>query len=136
MRILVLLLALSIGCKTRPVASSVDAGCPAGASPVACPGGPLLYCCPPDAFCAPPSCVDADAPTPLDLAQCPPGQVLLIPCCGGFNDTACSNSAGPPAPPPFCTDLPSFCEGQTSCAIGGCNGALDENKRTLGCLCI
>ncbi len=116
-----------------------DAGadaCPPGAYPVECPGV-FLYCCPPGAHCAPPSCgsPDAgDAPPPEDAGACPPDQYLVVPCCGGFDDTSCSNGPGPPTP--FCSALPSSCDGSSACTLGGCDGPIDESARTLECTCI
>ena len=114
-----------------------DAGtCTGGSYPIAC-AGVVLYCCAPGAHCASPSCGSPDAggaPPPADAGSCGPDQYLVIPCCGGENDTACSNGPGPP--PPFCSALPSACEGQTSCTLGGCEGALDGSARTLQCFCI
>jgi hypothetical protein len=125
--------------------SSTDAGidgavesgaCPVGSSPVEC-NGVLLYCCPEASHCAPPSCElpDAgDAADATDAAPCPAGQYLLMPCCGGFNNTSCSNGPGPP--PPFCTVLPPSCTGQSTCLVGGCEGVVDESSGKLQCTCI
>lgn len=118
--------------------SSADAGtCPAGTYPVECAGGPLFYCCPAGAHCEPPSCGSpdaSDAAAPGDSGPCPPDQYLLTPCCGGYNDTSCSNGPGPP--PPFCTALPASCAGQSTCTLGGCEGPVDPIHRTFGCICI
>lgn len=145
---LLLPVALSIGAcggSISPVtAGTADAGgdanadsgaCADGGYPVSC-GAVVLYCCPPGAYCDPPSCgvpAAADAAAP-DAGPCPPGEYLIFPCCGGYNDTTCSNGPGPP--PPFCSALPSSCEGKSTCMLGGCIGPLDESKRTLGCTCI
>lgn len=115
-----------------------DGGCPAGYSPVAC-NGVVLYCCAPGAHCATPSCgVPAPAPNdasePDDAGDCPPGEILIMPCCGGYQDTSCSNGPGPPAP--FCTTPPSSCDGQSECTIGGCSGPYDEATHRLSCICI
>ena len=125
--------------------------------------GMFEYCCPAGANCAPPSClplVDAgnegaaadaggcdedsgchrlDAGQGADAADagpCPGAEYLLIPCCGGINDTSCSNGSGPPAPQPFCTALPAMCDGQPDCIVGECEGSVDQTKRTLQCNCI
>ncbi len=131
-----------------PAESSEDAGADSGTCqqdgsyPVEC-NGVLLYCCPPGAHCAPPSCglPDAggpaeagDAMTARDTGACPQDQYLLVPCCGGVNDTSCSNGPGPPAP--FCTAFPSSCEGESVCTIGSCEGPVDQTTGTLQCICI
>ena len=134
-------LILTAGCQ-RSLDVPVDGGsCPAGSDPIACAGGPILYCCAKNESCDPPSCLDAgggpaEPAASTDAAMaCPPGQYLLIPCCGGFNDTSCSN--GSPAPAPFCVDLPPACQGgQPSCTIGDCSGVLDGLNYTLQCECI
>ncbi len=128
--------------EASPAQASVDAGadsgvCPeAGSYPVEC-NGVLLYCCPPGANCDPPSCGSqkaADAAAPADSGPCPADEYLLTPCCGGYNDTSCSNGPGPP--PPFCTALPPSCAGKSVCTVGGCEGSVDTSNRTLGCNCI
>ena len=131
-KIELLICLVAVGCGGTVVNGVSDAGndagvCEAGAYPIGCPNGPVLYCCPPGAHCDPPSCNQPEA------GDCPDGQVLLIPCCGGFNDQSCSNGPGPP--PPFCTAVPPTCNEQ-SCTVGGCEGAFDESTRTLSCNCI
>jgi hypothetical protein len=149
-------LVLSLGaCGGNAVISSekdgsAESGMDAGAEPDACvPGsdavinchGVFLYCCPPHAHCLPPPCdsPDAgDAAPPPDAAPgdggCPVGEYLLVPCCGGYDNTACSNGPGPP--PPFCSALPASCSGQSACEIGGCSGTVDPGKRTVECNCL
>ncbi|HEY1954413.1 MAG TPA: hypothetical protein VGH28_02355 [Polyangiaceae bacterium] len=123
-------LLLVVGCGGSIAQPIEDAGaCEAGAYPVECPGGPLLYCCPPGSHCEAPSCGE-----PAEAGACADGEVLLEPCCGGYQDQSCSNGPGPP--PPFCIALPASCEGKSSCTIGGCSGQLDETTGTLGCGCL
>jgi hypothetical protein len=139
-------------------AASPEAGaCPAGSAAVYGCGGTFFYCCPDDGGnCEAPSCETLDAgheaaageaggcssdascprSPPSDGGACQAGEYLLIPCCGGVDDSACSNSNGPPAPAPFCTALPASCAGQTTCTVGQCEGAVDQATRTLGCNCI
>jgi hypothetical protein len=100
--------------------------------------GPLL---PDDASApSPPTeVVDAAPPVPgpgpaTDAGACPAGQYLLQPCCGGYNDTSCSN--GSPPPQPFCVTLPASCDGHSMCTVGGCVGVVDATNLTLGCTCI
>jgi hypothetical protein len=73
--------------------------------------------------------------------ECPDGEYLLIPCCGGDNDTACSNGSGPPAPAPYCVPLPASCAGDAfvgGCSPPGttCSGGVDAVERTISCVCI
>jgi hypothetical protein len=119
--------------------TTADSGaCPDGSYPIGC-DGVVMYCCPPGANCLPPSCGSPDAgkgTAPDDAGKCPADQYVVIPCCGGYNDTSCSNGPGPP--PPFCTALPSSCKGQSGCLLPGsdCEGPVDDSKRTLTCMCI
>jgi hypothetical protein len=114
-------------------ANPESGACPDGGYPISCPGGEFLYCCPAGSFCDPPSC-GAPVPAQDDAGACPSDQYLLVPCCGGYNDTSCSNGPGPPAA--FCTALPASCEDQSECTLNGCEGPIDESNRTLQCTCL
>ena len=68
---------------------------------------------------------------------CPAGEYLIIPCCGGDNDTSCSHG-GPPAPAPFCAQLSCDSTEAASCtpAADTCAGVVDPSARTVSCECI
>jgi len=123
--------------------------CPNGAN---CSPPSNTYCDLGGGACSPEPCAEDAGAAPedagaapedaaaVDSGACPAGQVLLEPCCGGDNDSSCSNGGGPPAPAPFCVELSSlncFMEGDASvCMKGGCEGELDTANHTLGCNCI
>jgi hypothetical protein len=117
--------------------------------PSCCPNG--AYCSPPGGFCdldggackGGLDCAPDAGRAPLndaggaprdDAGSCPDGLYLFIPCCGGVNDTSCSNGPGPP--PPFCAALPSSCVGQSICYRGDCSGPVDAAARSVQCECI